>query len=576
MLEEIPKCPDDDHRSMQFPQDEPVGDSDESHRSHNCSLMTLFFLGGCGVGLSVLPIMVSCKDHSYAYVNHINNMSVAVRSTFVGVVTLLLAFALFRMKRWIVDGYIIVSSGSVSSSNATNDADVPEQAPATDNEVLEPEHPVINQPYQSNTDQRPFPYAVVGFGLGGALYLISESAKAFYLRHVKLDISLTTYFDTFSDGFSAAVDLLYITSVAIQIAFFVKFMDVIPRSCAFFHFFIAVMIGGELWVWFSLTMNPIYELTENCNSSTSTHNNSSNGTTHDPHYDSIYAVLDNAGNFLKPFLVEFSTICIGILFNLWNKMEKTQTEEQKFNYDKNQNFDQPKNVTGRKKLITNGLVIAGSMLISVAYVLVFITLSGHFIPTNNTTSVFVWNCFHCALHVPMLAFLIPTCKKMKRHKIRLSLTSLTCSELFLISTNTVNYIYFFFRLSACLSLLSFAEQPDTAKLVFLSCFSCLASLDSWLETYYLLGMGCLQRSGVTLSNYDKYGLVYNGALHIAGWALTCLSHEWASNNPDYLLPELTTAFSDFSTRMVIFIVYPLLEFFYFHSSIIAFEVAKNI
>ena len=89
------------------------------------------------------------------------------------------------------------------------------------------------------------------------------------------------------------------------------------------------------------------------------------------------------------------------------------------------------------------------------------------------------------------------------------------------------YAYFFVRFFATLALLSSTEPngPGNTELVFIMIFQVFECLTFGVQ--HILAMKSLRRSGRKITNFDKFGLTYNAAIHLAEWALTGLDHEWA-------------------------------------------------
>ncbi|XP_072021575.1 uncharacterized protein [Amphiura filiformis] len=569
-----------DHR------DEPELDRGESHESYNASLMIIFLLGSCGAAVALLPIMVSCTHHSQRFVNHIYNLSYVFKGVYVCMATAFCTFGLIKRKRWIREGRIRVPSNTalIGVSNDIDDSDISRRSSDDDdNSIAEPQDTIQELDRRPRSHQPGVSYAVVGFGIGGIVYLICQPISTLYAHLKQGDPFLKSIFGIYS----ALLDALYVASFFVQIVFYAKFKGVALQGCAMFHCFIALMITGELWAWFTLTLFPIYLFTIDCSNKSTVLGPSFNSANRNATTDDIVLVLlENLESLLKPFLGEFLIISLGILFNLWGTMDKSNRPNSRccnsvdqldgdVNGQSLETVEQP--IVTKKRVMT--FVIAGSLLLSVTYIAMLSILNGQF-KTWMNGNVYIWNSIHLVLHIPMYLFFILTHKTTKRLKMRLTISSLTISEMFLITTNIANYIYWFLRFFAALALLTSFEtssQPlKTGELAFLLVFTLLVVVYSCFEVYYLIARSCLQRSGVKMSNFERYGLVYNGALNVASWALASLNSELGLTSPNLLLPAMSQVFGDVTTALVALVMCPMLEFYYFHAAILSFEIAKNI
>ncbi|XP_072021596.1 uncharacterized protein [Amphiura filiformis] len=570
-----------DHR------DEPEIDTGESHESYNASLMIIFLLGSCGAAVSLLPIMVSCTHNSQRFVNHIYNLSYVFKGIYVCMATAFCTFGLFKRKRWIREGRIRVSSNTalIGISDNMNNSDISRcSSHEDDNSIAESQDTIQELDKRPRSHQAHVSYAVVGFGIGGIVYLICKPTSTLYTHLKQGDPFLNSSFGIYA----IILDVLYVASFSVQIVFYARFKGVALQGCAMFHCFIALMITGELWAWFTLTLFPIYHFTEDCSNKSTPSGSSSNLTNKNTTDDIVLVLLENFESLLKPFLGEFLIISLGILFNLWGTMDKINRANLRCcnsvdQLDGDVNGQSPETVgkTDVTKTRVINFVIAGSLLVCVVYIAMFTILSGHFKLLENA-NVYIWNSIHLVLHIPMVLFFILTHKTMKRLKMRLTILSLTCSELFLITTNIANYIYWFLRFFAPLALLTSFEtssQPlRTEELSFLLGFTLLVVVYHWFEVYYLIARSCLQRTGIEMSNFERYGLVYNGVLNVASWVLASLSSEWFSTSPNnyLLLPAMSQVFGDVTTQLFALVMCPMLEFYFFHAAIISFEIVKKI
>ncbi|XP_072021584.1 uncharacterized protein [Amphiura filiformis] len=201
-----------DHR------DEPEIDRGESHESYNASLMIIFLLGSCGAAVALLPIMVSCTHHSQRFVNHIYNLSYVFKGVYICMATAFCTFGLFKRKRWIREGRIRVSSnpGPTSVADDMDDADVSLwSATDDDNSIEELQDTIQELDKRPRSHQPGVSYAVIGFGIGGIVYLICQPISTLYAHLKQGDPFLNSFFGIYS----ALLDALYVASFFVQIVF---------------------------------------------------------------------------------------------------------------------------------------------------------------------------------------------------------------------------------------------------------------------------------------------------------------------------------------------------------------------
>ena len=555
----------------------------EGHGSFNSALMMIFFLGSCGAALAMIPIMVSCKAQTSAFLVHVYDIIYAVDSFVVASLTLTCGFSLVRRRKWMADGDIktITTTGRAIGPTLQNTA--------------EPLASTIGFSHRSRSsrqsDQNSFPYTFVVFGIGSLLYRACQTIDT----KNNFFMSSSFYSSTLYDNFHFVCDIFFSIGNIILVVFIVRFKYVSFRSCAYFHFFITLWIGGGLLLWFSVTLSPVYAvITESCyNASTFGEGNST----------TAKEAVDTMLTFLKPFYVEFITICIGIFLTYWNKFDNhnTPVEQESVNdhvstvntdylrfpsQDTNghavkEDTPESERLCGAQAsnytTITRLVIFIMPWITSLFYVILSIT--EHYVDENHRSNVSdLLNGIRVLFHLVLLIFFIPTCRAMIKNKLRFKPTSLACSEIVLIGTHTVSYVYFFFRFFAALSLLSSYESymGKNSDLVFVMIYSGLCMLDTWCATFYILAMKSLQRSGRKMTNLDKFGLTYNAVIHLSEWAITSLYHEWAPKSSHYLIPDLEATFGDATVRLVTLVMYPMIDFYRFHAAVVCFEIGRDI
>ena len=545
------------------------------HESFNFSLMTIFFLGSCGAALVIIPLMVSCENHTKLPSYHIYDILYVITITFIGLLTVFCGFSIVRRGKWLADGRI---KEDAMTNSLPNNGQLSEQ-PTPSSGSLHLQQQLVPESIASRSQQKNFPYTVVAFGICSFLY---QTCMLIY--HILSGPDKTHYYlSKLNDRYYLVSDILSLIATITTIVFVTKFKGVALHSCSIFHYLIALMIGGGVFLWFSFALGPVYVVTTESCYNTSSHGNSTRAK----------EVIESILGFLKPSQVEFVTICIGIFLKLWNKFDNTLVKPEsidvrasRVNSDcihRNLNRqlisseNERSGETQASCTITRRVIYIIALLLPLFNVILY--AMGHFIPYIHqgfSITIILW-CAICLLcHLILILFFIPTCRAMRKYKLRLKLTTLTCSEIVLIGTHTVSYIYCFFRFFATLSLLTSPESSvRNATLIFIMIYSGLGMVDTWIATYYILAMKRLQRSGWRMTNFEEFGLAYNAAVHLSQWAITGLSHEWTPSSAVYQVPALVATFGDVAIRIVLLVVYPIIEFYRFHAAVVCFEIKKK-
>ena len=551
----------------------PLPDHSDNE-SFNFALMTIFLLGSCGAALVMLPIMVSCENH------HIYDILYVVTFIFIGLLTLLCGFFIVRRKQWLADGLIKANTMTNSLSNIGQSS----EQPTPPSGYLHLQQLPVYESSISRSQQKAFPYVVVAFGICSFLYqacvLIYHTVSS--LKNTHSDYYLSKLYDRYH----LVSDILFLIATITTIVFVTKFKGVTLHSCVIFHYFIALMIGGSVFIWFFLALSPVYVvISESCYNASS-HCNSTRAK------EAVESILD----FLKPFQIEFITICIGIFMNLWNKFDNTLVKPENVdvlpsrvnpdNLDRNVNRQsiaedssesERCGETQASSTVTRRVIFIIPLLLPLFNVILYVV--GHYVPYIHrgvSVPIVLWLVIYFLCHLLLILFFITTRRAMRKYTLRLKLTSMTCSEIVLIGTHTVTYVYYFFRFFAALSLLSSTESNvRNTKVIFIMIYSGLGMVDTWCATYYILAMKRLQLFGWKMTNFDKFGVIYNAAVHLSQWAITGLAHEWTPQTTVYQVPALVATFGNEAIRIVLLVVYPIIEFYRFHAAVLCIEIEKK-
>ena len=574
--------------------EEIISDSNDNFRRYSLSLSLMFVLGGCGAALAILPIvakLIACNRSGRINVNEVINMIVyLVKTVCALLLTISWILVLCRMKHWIATGYITVPSaqnvnGSLEGQLLRNMASAEEAGNSSPN--------VIQSPVLFHQKQKAFQLAILVFGTGGTIHLIGQTLlhsisippvlSAFRNHRIPIPF-LISAIQVFS---YVALDLLNIMSLIVQMFVFTKFKGATLRSCKVFHSFIALFIAGNLWTWLTLTMAPIDLLTYNkvCLFNVTV-------------FKSTYEiVIENITNISEPFRVEFLTICMGILFDLWSTMDEAPTTRRsiKRNYhsieDANDQGTQ-QYITSRRERFANkikrGLLTAILLLLPFSLIFVLsITFSGKFkrlsVRPPHHTGVYILKVITMTYCTPVLVIATLAYRHSAQTRVRWRLSSLKIQELVLIFTNTVNYIHNFFHTFIILSILvtaaAYSNHLGHAEqyIILLIC-SCFSIAENCAHTSYLLRMKSLHDCGKKLSKLDRYGLIYSIGINISFWMIQSLKLGWIASSADMSAysPEYVQVFGDYTARLIFLMMYPIMSFYRFHAAVLAYEIVKDI
>ncbi len=164
-------------------------------------------------------------------------------------------------------------------------------------------------------------FQIAFFGCGAIIFL------AFILTSKMSSLHMVFY----TDWVSVLDTLTYLSSVAIQIVFLIKYDSAILPNHWFFHYSIALMVTDKVWLWLTVTMDRLDEVVaRNANGSFELRILHTNSSVNPSFQTAIYTCLV----FLEPFFVEFLTIAMGVLIHLWNftsEQEQSSSEDDERN-----------------------------------------------------------------------------------------------------------------------------------------------------------------------------------------------------------------------------------------------------
>ena len=585
-------------RDEEVNHEEVVSDSNDNLKNYSLSLSLMFVLGGCGGVLAILPIvakLIACNGSGRSEVNIVINLTAnLVKIVYALLLTFLWILVLCRMKHWIATGYITLQSSSVQNVCSLEGGLLQNQGPSIA-EAGNHSTSHIQLPLLRHQNQKAFRLAIVFFGTGGTIHLICQA-----LFHTSIRISYIIFrfrnpiiyaMQIFASTF---LDLFNIVSLIVQMFVFTKFQGAKLRSCKVSHSFIALFIVGNLWTWLTLTMTPIDVLTHNkvC----LVHFNITNIESH------FQIVIENITNVSEPFMVEFLTICMGILFDLWSTMDETQNKSTSrepttrihhrlHSVEETNDKGTLHYITGRRgkftKKIRSGLLTVVLLLLPFFNFVLSVIFSGQFkhfsIKPPSHIGIYILKGITMTLYAPILVISTLSFRHSVPTRVRWRLSLLKVQELVLIFTNTVNYIHNFFHVFVILSIFVTAAAYSShlghaEQYMFLLIFACFSVAETCAHTSYLLRMKSLHDCGKKLTNLDKYGLIYSIGTNISCWMMQSLKLGWIASTADMSVysPEFVQVFGDYTARLIVLMTYPIMSFYRFHAAVFAYEIFKDI
>ena len=479
--------------------------------------------------------------------------------------------------------------------------------------IISMEH-VQNMPYVQ----------MIVFGIGACLWLI--------FNLIKETNSFEDITKSYGDFVSTLDEIIYLFSIIIQMVFLAKYAGAILPNSALFHYSIALMIADKVWVWLTVTLGDLIDVATHHHikipiitihivdnfTSPSTPLNSSTET--------IYKeVLDGFLIFLEPFFIEFLTISIGVLFNLWHligsnrvqqqlhRLEEDQTTEttvrsnelsQDYSYLADENLCNSIQVTssvpnylpeseGHTLMFTkrrsNAIqskkekLMMGMYLIFIGIVTLGALCTGlmwnygtfHKLVQgilSDETQYYLFRSVQIIAYFPVSVAVVVAMYNTYQENPCWSV-SFTSSDYLLFFTAAANFIWYLLKLIAEATVLDVrSNELHREEVEFALIFSVQCILQVWVQTQFLLAAQSVRRLGRQNSKLTRLCLMYLAAINIALWLQMAISRETIVHDPHSIIPVLSDCFGEVTTRTLIFLFYPAMELYRFHSAVIAYEI----
>ena len=128
---------------------------------------------------------------------------------------------------------------------------------------------------------------------------------------------------SYGDFVSSMDEIIYLLSTVIQMVFLAKYAGAILPNKSLFHYSIAPMIADKVWVWLTVTLGDLINVSSHQHVDIFPIHIAMNFSNHSiPLNNSIETTFHEVVQvfliFLEPFFIEFLTISIGVLFHMWH------------------------------------------------------------------------------------------------------------------------------------------------------------------------------------------------------------------------------------------------------------------
>ena len=434
------------------------------------------------------------------------------------------------------------------------------------------------------------PFKQSFFGIVSILYIISYLVKV-AMEHEK-DVEMVKIVN---NGTALG-------GIILAIIFLRLYEGASLKSCRFFQYSIALMIGADAWVWICITVKPLWTFsihnTSNGSSNISEHLDT--GTSF--HLNSPTEIIEMIETFLQPFFVEFLSISAGCVLSLWFTMRddpRSHTEyDHQFNTEtriNEQNEDLPDysalvdqsesedslsqsgyDTTSRSHKYLKYIVITASVFIGIGYWAASQILKmGPFsfiaekVLSDSTRSVLI-NFIIGLVYLPLVVMTFVSIHKLQRSSDSIPLMKhFTTSDLLLLITSAGYFVYFILASIANINIFIDDWKPECILYLVISTGTIV---HIWAQTQFIMTAHYVHRSVRRLPKTAEFTLIYVAVINLAEWLCLAIVHEWIKNDPNLdLFTPLVASFGNDNTVIILLILKPIMEMYRFHSVVVAYE-----
>ncbi|XP_072050477.1 uncharacterized protein [Amphiura filiformis] len=552
-----------------------------SYGNYHSALLLVFLLGTLGIALAFAPVLVLPSYHPRAFATNVANFTTVVGGMFaLSVATTSLGLIIGR-KKIEGKGYVQFPTESHSNHRVTH--------PALD---VNGQYISLSSPSRGHENINIHRFQLVLFGIGGIIYLIIDLVKMSYNQTTVEAIVVITD------------DVTHLISLAAQMIFFIMYEGALLRNVTALHYAIAMMIADKVWTWISLTLSSVADIAHQPNIGHS--NNSTNA-------------LETSQSFLEPFFIEFLTTCVGILLYMWSSIGKKPQRRTCFEdetgtddevYSPYRNYDSIITESQEHRLLSNdgdtvsdrtmlrsmmnvelqdtstlfpksakrvGVLL--SVITSVSYLIAGLILrDGPLEYVGDSLRPF--DRMYILLGVKVVVFgpltILCTISAYKMYKnTNHTPASLSTNDYLLLVTTAGVFLWFLFKLIATIAVTTIEDQ--NLNITYYNVMSYCAEdlvciVNTWVLTQFLLGAHSIYILRYPLSKLTKICLTYLAAISVSEWLQLALERDVLIHRYSTLSPVLNAVYGDIGTRVLIYVFYPIMELYRFHSVVMACEI----
>ena len=522
------------------------------------------------MAVSFVPILAKSSSHQDGLKHGISFISTILQCINICCLMILLLYFIVKHKSFIEDGRVEFPKGRISNINANSTNYFP---------ALQD-----GRSYHSPS------FHMIFFGIVSIIYIICYLVKVI-MEH-ETDVKTAEIVD----------NSVTVGCIILAIIFLRRYEEASLKSCRFFQYSIALMMGANAWVWIFVTVKPLWTFSiHNTNGPLNIFGHSDTGTSF--HLNSTIAVVEMVETFLQPFFVEFLSISAGCVLSLWFTMRddpRSHIEyEQQFNRETGINeqnehlpdyralLDQSESensllqgrcdTTSRSHKYLKYIVIAASVFIGIGYwaaseileigPLTFI-LEKHL---SKTTRSVLTKIIIGLVYLPLVVMNFISIHKLQRSSDDIpQMKHFTTSDLLLLITSAGYFVYFILRSIANINIFINDREPEYILYLVIS----TGTLEHiWAQTQFIMTSHYVHRSVNRLPKTAEITLIYVAVINLVEWLCLAVSHKWIESDPtlDVFNPELVASFGNYNTAIILLILNPIMEIYRFHSVVVAYE-----
>ncbi len=501
-------------------------------------LILTFYLGSCGVAFSIAILLFSSSADYHLYRDNIIE-AVYYWMTLYAIALLFLCFWLsWKQKELIAKGLVTFPGGLTDSSS----------------------------------------FQITMFGVGNICYLIA---------HI---VNKATGDDHVTDSSQIVNSVSLLTFYISFIIFLRLYQGASLKSCKLFQYTVALLIGLQVSVWALVTIGPFWTIGGDVSVNITNPNNSANCT--------LPLVLRISESFLGPFYVEFLTISIGCLLQMWKTMsEVTNSYESQVLMEDTTSFignhdygsilidtEYETALRGYAWLVgkyKTSFVVGLSVVTALAYVVFYIMLPpvaiiDVFADVGPVATANMLVTFTLVVYLPLFVMMVASLYHIKKIE-DISKKILSSGDYLLLILNAALFVYQLLRLFTLFGTFIVGGHPPLSTFVYLLSFWVFITVWSWVQTQFILTIKTLVCSRKPIPTISKFTLIYLVTINTASWMCVAIFSYAVEHGVDiaYKCPECVLSWGHIQTKIVFFMFYPAFGLYHFHSAVVAYKTLHH-